>query len=115
MVLHLKKLLLSHEIIANFMEKKESITSDFPNDLRETYRLLLRHPEIWVPVVLFLLGAGGYFGNIVAKLETNESVSKTQEEFNAIRTEERKRCDEVMDNYQELVEKLTQKNSKNEK
>lgn len=93
----------------------KSITAGFPKDLREAYRLLLRYPLIWVPIVISLIGAGAWGGNMLARLDNNEAVLKSQEEATAIRAEERERCDKAMADYKEFVNKWIPNNGQNEK
>lgn len=94
---------------------KNSITSGFPDDLRETYRLLLRYPIVWVTIVGGLLSIGIWLGNLQANLTKNEASIVAQEEMKAIRDEERERCDKIMKDYKELVDKFLPKEIKNEK
>lgn len=109
-----EKMYFSRSQIFFFMSNK-SITTGFPKDLREAYRLLLRYPLIWTPIVIALISAGAWGNNIISNLQKNDSIILSQEEAKNIRNDERERCDQIMKEYKEMVDKFTPKSDRDEK
>ncbi len=97
---------------------KRNVASGLPSDLRECYHLLLKYPHIWFPIVLGILGVGYWAGKIHFKIEENNNNNNLllsyQKEMNEVRKDERDRCDKLVADYKELIEKLTPNTNKNE-
>jgi len=98
-----------------YLMSNKSITTGFPKDLREAYRLLLRYPLIWTPIAFALISAGAWGNSIISNLQKNDSVILSQEEARNIRNDERERCDQIMKEYKEMVDKFTPKSVSDEK
>lgn len=98
----------------------KNVSSGLPADLKECYRLLLKYPHIWFPIVIAIGTIGFYIGQTYAKIEDkkdiNNEILEFKKEMDSIRKDERDRCDQLMSDYKEMIQKITPSNiGKNEK
>lgn len=117
MYLHSNRLILVCEIIAIFMDKKETKPLKVTEHQQKVIDVfIVNWKEIWGTICSLVLASffvGKFFGNISDNKNINQSNLELQKKLDDVRAEENKNCDKIIQRYSEMIKSITPNNSKN--
>lgn len=116
MFFRLNRLILTLEIIASFMEKKETKPINVTEYQQKLIDIFFKDWKTIIGAIAAIVVASFYVGVFYEKVSNNKNENESnlehQKEMEAVRAELNKNCDKMISHYTEIIKSITPNNSK---